>query len=306
MVPCPGSELLINPRAVTSSAVSECVWGRVPGGGGRSLGSHGGGEGSQGETAYVVATLGPWQQTPPPPRIRVHGRCQHCFSPKGTKPWPLVAGHATPEYAHMQARCCHLSQMDARCCHLSQLNARCCHLSQLNACYCHLSQLNARYCHLSQLNARCCHLSQLNARCCHLSQLNARCCHLSPLDVHRYEVTDRCVAGLSALFLALRRRPVIRYQRGSDAAQRLAEGLYQLTYRQQVGTQPVLLAFAALTPLLRGPAAGAQQWVVCCERCWGVLTVGPQRWLRCVACPAVLDTQYSWAVLAVHEWPWLR
>jgi hypothetical protein len=43
------------------------------------------------------------------------------------------------------------------------------------------------------------------------------------------------VQGLSALFLALRRRPVIRYQRGSGAAQKLAEGLYGLTYKQQVG-----------------------------------------------------------------------
>lgn len=40
--------------------------------------------------------------------------------------------------------------------------------------------------------------------------------------------------GLSALFLALRRRPVIRYQRRSSAAQKLAEGLYALTYKQQV------------------------------------------------------------------------
>lgn len=51
----------------------------------------------------------------------------------------------------------------------------------------------------------------------------------------RYEVTDRCVQGLSALFLALRRRPVIRYQRGSEATRRLADSLYNLTYRQQVG-----------------------------------------------------------------------
>lgn len=40
--------------------------------------------------------------------------------------------------------------------------------------------------------------------------------------------------GLSAVFLALRRRPVIRYQKSSSAAQRLAEGLYALTYKQQV------------------------------------------------------------------------
>jgi hypothetical protein len=52
--------------------------------------------------------------------------------------------------------------------------------------------------------------------------------------VTRFECIDRLVQGLSALFLALRRRPVIRYQKGSNAAQRLAEGLYALTYKQQV------------------------------------------------------------------------
>ena len=46
---------------------------------------------------------------------------------------------------------------------------------------------------------------------------------------------DRFVQGLSALFLAVRRRPVIRYQRGSDNAQRLADSLYQLTYKQARG-----------------------------------------------------------------------
>jgi vacuolar protein sorting-associated protein 45 len=43
------------------------------------------------------------------------------------------------------------------------------------------------------------------------------------------------VQGLSSLFLALRRRPVIRYQRNSEQARRLAESLYSLTYKQQVG-----------------------------------------------------------------------
>lgn len=52
---------------------------------------------------------------------------------------------------------------------------------------------------------------------------------------NRFECIDRLVQGLSALFLSLRRRPVIRYQKGSNAAQRLAEGLYALTYKQQVG-----------------------------------------------------------------------
>lgn len=50
----------------------------------------------------------------------------------------------------------------------------------------------------------------------------------------RFEAVDRLVQGLSALLLALRRRPVIRYQRSSDAAKRLAEGLHSLTYKQQV------------------------------------------------------------------------
>lgn len=45
---------------------------------------------------------------------------------------------------------------------------------------------------------------------------------------------DRLVQGLSGLFLALRRRPVIRYQRSSEQARRLAESLYSLTYKQQV------------------------------------------------------------------------
>jgi hypothetical protein len=48
-----------------------------------------------------------------------------------------------------------------------------------------------------------------------------------------YEVVDRLVQGLSGLFLALRRRPVIRYQRNSEPARRLAESLYSLTYKQQ-------------------------------------------------------------------------
>jgi len=48
-----------------------------------------------------------------------------------------------------------------------------------------------------------------------------------------YEQVDRFVQGISSLFLALRRRPAIRYQRGSDAARRLADSFYQLTYRQQ-------------------------------------------------------------------------
>ncbi len=49
---------------------------------------------------------------------------------------------------------------------------------------------------------------------------------------HRYELVDRCVQGLSAVFLAIRRRPIIRYQRGSEHAQKLADSLYSLTFKQ--------------------------------------------------------------------------
>ncbi|GFR51106.1 hypothetical protein Agub_g13436, partial [Astrephomene gubernaculifera] len=48
-----------------------------------------------------------------------------------------------------------------------------------------------------------------------------------------YELIDRCVQGLSSLFLALRRRPVIRYQRGSELVAELARGLHSLTYKQE-------------------------------------------------------------------------
>lgn len=44
---------------------------------------------------------------------------------------------------------------------------------------------------------------------------------------------DRLVQGLSSVFLSIRRRPVIRFQRGSENTQRLAEGLYRLTYKEQ-------------------------------------------------------------------------
>mmetsp|Transcript_12637 Transcript_12637/g.27322 ORF Transcript_12637/g.27322 Transcript_12637/m.27322 type:complete len:611 (-) Transcript_12637:472-2304(-) len=53
------------------------------------------------------------------------------------------------------------------------------------------------------------------------------------LAAKEYGAIDRFVQGLSALFLAVRRRPVIRYQHGSENAQRLADSLYQLTYKQQ-------------------------------------------------------------------------
>ena len=59
----------------------------------------------------------------------------------------------------------------------------------------------------------------------------------------RYEVLDRLVQGLSGLFLALRRRPVVRYQRSSEQARRLAESLYSLTYKQQVGSRGFCMAY---------------------------------------------------------------
>ncbi|WIA34599.1 hypothetical protein OEZ86_012919 [Tetradesmus obliquus] len=82
-----------------------------------------------------------------------------------------------------------------------------------------------------------------------------------PLGASEFEAVDRLVQGLSALFLALRRRPVIRYQRSSDAAKRLAEGLHSLTYKQQPGvfdfgsrSSPVVLLLDRcddpVTPLL--------------------------------------------------------
>lgn len=44
---------------------------------------------------------------------------------------------------------------------------------------------------------------------------------VDPSTVQRF--SDRVVDGLSALFLALKRRPVIRYQRTSDIAKRIAQ-----------------------------------------------------------------------------------
>lgn len=44
---------------------------------------------------------------------------------------------------------------------------------------------------------------------------------VDPSTVQRF--SDRVVDGLAALFLALKRRPVIRYQRTSDIAKRIAQ-----------------------------------------------------------------------------------
>ncbi|KAJ7959245.1 vacuolar protein sorting 45 [Quillaja saponaria] len=46
---------------------------------------------------------------------------------------------------------------------------------------------------------------------------------------------DRVVDGIAAVFLALKRRPVIRYQRTSDVAKRIAQETSKLMYQQESG-----------------------------------------------------------------------
>ncbi|KAL9446490.1 hypothetical protein AB3S75_014204 [Citrus x aurantiifolia] len=46
---------------------------------------------------------------------------------------------------------------------------------------------------------------------------------------------DRVVDGIAAVFLALKRRPVIRYQRTSDIAKRMAQETAKLMYQQESG-----------------------------------------------------------------------
>lgn len=46
---------------------------------------------------------------------------------------------------------------------------------------------------------------------------------------------DRVVDGIAAVFLALKRRPVIRYQRTSDIAKRMAQETAKLMYQQEIG-----------------------------------------------------------------------
>ncbi|KAK1323918.1 hypothetical protein QJS10_CPA02g00599 [Acorus calamus] len=46
---------------------------------------------------------------------------------------------------------------------------------------------------------------------------------------------DRAVDGIAAVFLALKRRPVIRYQRTSDIAKRIAQEASKLMYEQESG-----------------------------------------------------------------------
>ncbi|KAK8931383.1 hypothetical protein KSP39_PZI016156 [Platanthera zijinensis] len=73
---------------------------------------------------------------------------------------------------------------------------------------------------------------------------------------------DRIVDGIAAVFLALKRRPVIRYQRTSDVAKRIAQETAKLMYEQESGlfdfrrteTSPLLLVIDRrddpVTPLL--------------------------------------------------------
>ncbi|KAL5145588.1 Vacuolar protein sorting-associated protein 45 [Glycine soja] len=56
---------------------------------------------------------------------------------------------------------------------------------------------------------------------------------VDPSTVQRF--SDRVVDGLSALFLALKRRPVIRYQRTSDIAKRIAQEAAKLMYQEESG-----------------------------------------------------------------------
>ncbi|XP_010534513.1 PREDICTED: vacuolar protein sorting-associated protein 45 homolog [Tarenaya hassleriana] len=56
---------------------------------------------------------------------------------------------------------------------------------------------------------------------------------VDPSGLQRF--SDRVVDGISAVFLALKRRPVIRYQRTSDTAKRIAHETAKLMYQQENG-----------------------------------------------------------------------
>lgn len=56
---------------------------------------------------------------------------------------------------------------------------------------------------------------------------------IDPPNLHNY--CDRIVDGLAALFLAFKRRPVIRYSRTSDIAKRIAQEASKLMYQQESG-----------------------------------------------------------------------
>lgn len=69
---------------------------------------------------------------------------------------------------------------------------------------------------------------------------------MDPSNLQHY--CDRIVDGISAVFLALKRRPIIRYQRTSDIAKRIAQESGKLMYQQESG----LFDFrrAEISPLL--------------------------------------------------------
>ncbi|GAV58819.1 Sec1 domain-containing protein [Cephalotus follicularis] len=56
---------------------------------------------------------------------------------------------------------------------------------------------------------------------------------VDPPSLQRF--CDRVVDGIAAIFLALKRRPVIRYQRTSDIAKRIAQETAKLMYQQESG-----------------------------------------------------------------------
>ncbi|KAG2252798.1 hypothetical protein Bca52824_082934 [Brassica carinata] len=56
---------------------------------------------------------------------------------------------------------------------------------------------------------------------------------VDPSGLQRY--SDRVVDGIAAVFLALKRRPVIRYQRTSDTAKRIAHETAKLMYQHESG-----------------------------------------------------------------------
>ncbi|RID75114.1 hypothetical protein BRARA_B02172 [Brassica rapa] len=97
----------------------------------------------------------------------------------------------------------------------------------------------------------------LNMAANHLYMLPAV---VDPSGLQRY--SDRVVDGIAAVFLALKRRPVIRYQRTSDTAKRIAQETAKLMYQQESGlfdfrrteSSPLLLVIDRrddpVTPLL--------------------------------------------------------
>ncbi|GAB4861158.1 vacuolar protein sorting-associated protein 45 [Ancistrocladus abbreviatus] len=56
---------------------------------------------------------------------------------------------------------------------------------------------------------------------------------MDPSNMQHY--CDRIVDGIAAVFLALKRRPIVRYQRTSDIAKRIAQDTVKLMYQQESG-----------------------------------------------------------------------